>query len=94
MRNINALITSLNSKIEKLMILHRQSEEERMQLLAEREDLLTIIRELKHKQDILEQSLVQTGPRVASSGWSEVHGQIDQLLLDIEEALSQKKKPE
>jgi hypothetical protein len=94
MSNINALITSLNSKIEKLMILHRQSEEERMQLLAEREDLLIIIRELKHKQDILEQSFVQSGPRVANSGWTGVHAQIDHLLMDIEEALSQKKKAE
>lgn len=94
MSNINALITSLNSKIEKLMILHRQSEEERMQLLAEREDLLTIIRELKHKQDILEQSLVQSGPRISTSSWAGVHAQIDELLLEIEHVLNQKKKSE
>lgn len=56
MSNHSALVTSLNSKIEKLIILHRTLEEEKMRLNAEKQDLLKIIHELKIKNNQLEES--------------------------------------
>jgi cell division septum initiation protein DivIVA len=40
MSNISSLITSLNSKIEKLVFLHMSLQEENQRLLQEREQLL------------------------------------------------------
>lgn len=90
MSNISSIITSLNSKIEKLILLHRQAEEEKLQLLSERDDLLTIIRELKHKQEILEQSLV-SGSRPMNGDWAEVHRRIDAFIAEIDELLARPK---
>ncbi|MCX7743939.1 MAG: hypothetical protein N2167_05165 [Flavobacteriales bacterium] len=55
MSNYSSIITSLNSKIEKLILLHRNLEEEKMRLNAEKQDLLKIIQELKIKNNYLEE---------------------------------------
>lgn len=55
MSNYSSIITSLNSKIEKLIFLHRSLEEEKMRLNAEKQDLLKIIQELKIKSNYLEE---------------------------------------
>ena len=55
MSNYSSIITSLNSKIEKLVFLHRSAEEEKMRLNAEKQDLLKIIQELKIKSNYLEE---------------------------------------
>lgn len=55
MSNYSSIVTSLNSKIEKLIFLHRNLEEEKMRLNAEKQDLLKIIQELKIKCNYLEE---------------------------------------
>lgn len=45
----------MNSKIEKLILLHRNLEEDKMRLNAEKQDLLKIIQELKIKNNYLEE---------------------------------------
>lgn len=55
MSNYSSIITSLNSKIEKLILLHRNLEEDKMRLNAEKQNLLKIIQELKIKNNYLEE---------------------------------------
>ncbi len=54
MSNYSAIITSLNSKIEKLIILHKSLVEEKNKLKAENQELEKQIKELAIKQNQLE----------------------------------------
>jgi len=54
MSNYSAIITSLNSKIEKLIILHKSLVEEKNKLKAENQELEKQIKELTIKQSQLE----------------------------------------
>ncbi len=54
MSNYSAIITSLNSKIEKLIILHKSLVEEKTKLKAENQELEKQIKELTIKQSQLE----------------------------------------
>lgn len=54
MSNYSAIITSLNSKIEKLIILHKSLVEEKNKLKSENQELEKQIKELAIKQNQLE----------------------------------------
>ncbi|MBW7936022.1 MAG: hypothetical protein LC101_12430 [Flavobacteriales bacterium] len=82
MSNYSSIITSLNSKIEKLVFLHRSLEEEKMRLNAEKQDLLKIIQQLKTKNNYLEEQ--NKAIRVARDMTEEGESSLD-LKLKINE---------
>lgn len=82
MSNYSSIITSLNSKIEKLVFLHRSLEEEKMRLNAEKQDLFKIIQQLKTKNNYLEEQ--NKAIRVARDMTEEGESSLD-LKLKINE---------
>lgn len=92
MSNYLSLITSLNSKIEKLIILHRNLEEEKMRLNAEKQDLLKIINELKNKNSQLEEQnkAIRLAKDIKEGGEStlDLKLKINELVREIDKCLA------
>lgn len=92
MSNYSPIITSLNSKIEKLMLLHRNLEEEKMRLNAEKQDLIKIIQELKIKQNYLEEQnkAIRLAKDIKDDGESslDLKLKINELVREIDKCLA------
>lgn len=92
MSNYSSIITSLNSKIEKLILLHRNLEEEKMRLNAEKQDLLKIVQELKIKQNYLEEQnkAIRLAKDIKEDGESslDLKLKINELVREIDKCLA------
>jgi hypothetical protein len=93
MNDLQRVVASLQSKIEKLIHLHKKYEEENTQLLFEKGQLLSGI-ELKNKhiKELEEQiKIVQSSARLSveqSSGQEENKLKINELVKEIEECIA------
>ncbi len=92
MSNYSSIITSLNSKIEKLILLHRNLEEEKMRLNAEKQDLLKIIQELKIKNNYLEEQnkAIRMAKDIKEDGGSslDLKLKINEMVREIDKCLA------
>lgn len=92
MSNYSSIITSLNSKIEKLILLHRNLEEEKMRLIAEKQDLLKIIQELKIKNNYLEEQnkAIRMAKDIKEDGESslDLKLKINEMVREIDKCLA------
>jgi hypothetical protein len=92
MSNYSSIITSLNSKIEKLILLHRNLEEEKMRLMAEKQDLLKIIQELKIKNNYLEEQnkAIRMAKDIKEDGESslDLKLKINEMVREIDKCLA------
>jgi hypothetical protein len=92
MSNYSSIVTSLNSKIEKLVFLHRSSEEEKMRLNAEKQDLLKIIQELKIKSNYLEEQnkAIRIAKDLKEEGGDsmDLKLKINELIREVDKALA------
>jgi hypothetical protein len=92
MSNYSSIITSLNSKIEKLILLHRNLEEEKMRLNAEKQDLVKIIQELKIKNNYLEEQnkAIRLAKDIKEDGESslDLKLKINELVREIDKCLA------
>lgn len=92
MSNYSSIITSLNSKIEKLILLHRNLEEEKMRLNAEKQDLLKIIQELKIKNNYLEEQnkAIRMAKDIKEDGESslDLKLKINEMVREIDKCLA------
>lgn len=92
MSNYSSIITSLNSKIEKLILLHRNLEEEKMRLNAEKQDLLKIIQELKIKNNYLEEQnkAIRLAKDIKEDGENslDLKLKINELVREIDKCLA------
>lgn len=82
----------MNSKIEKLILLHRNLEEERMRLIAEKQDLLKIIQELKIKNNNLEEQnkAIRMAKDIKEDGEStlDLKLKINEMVREIDKCLA------
>jgi len=92
MSNYSSIITSLNSKIEKLILLHRNLEEDKMRLNAEKQDLLKIIQELKIKNNYLEEQnkAIRMAKDIKEDGESslDLKLKINEMVREIDKCLA------
>ena len=92
MSNYSSIITSLNSKIEKLIFLHRTLEEEKMRLNAEKQDLFKIIQELKTKSNYLEEQnkAIRMAKDLKEEGGDslDLKLKINELVREVDKALA------
>lgn len=92
MSNYSSIITSLNSKIEKLILLHRNLEEEKMRLNAEKQDLLKIIQQLKTKNNYLEEQnkAIRMAKDMTEEGASslDLKLKINEMVREIDKCLA------
>lgn len=92
MSNYSSIITSLNSKIEKLILLHRNLEEEKIRLNAEKQDLLKIIQELKIKNNYLEEQnkAIRMAKDIKEDGGSslDLKLKINEMVREIDKCLA------
>jgi hypothetical protein len=92
MSNYSSVITSLNSKIEKLILLHRNLEEDKMRLSAEKQDLLKIIQELKIKNNYLEEQnkAIRLAKDIKEDGENslDLKLKINELVREIDKCLA------
>ncbi|MBE2247682.1 MAG: hypothetical protein IAE67_10535 [Candidatus Competibacteraceae bacterium] len=92
MSNYSSIITSLNSKIEKLILLHRNLEEEKMRLNAEKQDLLKIIQQLKTKNNYLEEQnkAIRMAKDMTEEGTSslDLKLKINEMVREIDKCLA------
>jgi hypothetical protein len=82
----------LNSKIEKLILLHRNLEEDKMRLNAEKQDLLKIIQELKIKNNYLEEQnkAIRMAKDIKEDGESslDLKLKINEMVREIDKCLA------
>jgi hypothetical protein len=82
----------LNSKIEKLILLHRNLEEEKIRLNAEKQDLLKIIQELKIKNNYLEEQnkAIRMAKDIKEDGGSslDLKLKINEMVREIDKCLA------
>ncbi len=82
----------MNSKIEKLILLHRNLEEEKMRLMAEKQDLLKIIQELKIKNNYLEEQnkAIRMAKDIKEDGESslDLKLKINEMVREIDKCLA------
>lgn len=82
----------MNSKIEKLILLHRNLEEEKMRLIAEKQDLLKIIQELKIKNNYLEEQnkAIRMAKDIKEDGESslDLKLKINEMVREIDKCLA------
>lgn len=82
----------MNSKIEKLILLHRNLEEDKMRLNAEKQDLLKIIQELKIKNNYLEEQnkAIRMAKDIKEDGESslDLKLKINEMIREIDKCLA------
>lgn len=92
MSNYSSIITSLNSKIEKLILLHRNLEEEKMRLNADKQDLHKVINELKYKINFLEEQnkTIRIAKDIKEDGVDSLDSKlkINELVREIDKCLA------
>lgn len=82
----------MNSKIEKLILLHRNLEEDKMRLNAEKQNLLKIIQELKIKNNYLEEQnkAIRMARDIKEDGESslELKLKINEMVREIDKCIA------
>jgi hypothetical protein len=91
MSNLASVITSLNSKIEKIVFLHKSVAEENMRLNADKQELIRKNNEQKEKIEQLEEQIkvIKMAKSIRETGEEpmEVKLKINELIREIDRCL-------
>lgn len=93
MSNFNSILTSLNSKIEKLIIMHQSLKEENQRVLKEKEELEILNKTLKTELETINTNAQKVDLPIENKESDQVEKQmllekINELALEVDSCLA------